>query len=620
MLRIKLGRFFSQIGHKVGYSRAVILLFGIVVIFTNFNNYLWKRKQGVVKHDVLSYYSYLPAAIVHGDLTFAFIDNDPKFFAGKISNKKTPEGGSFQKMTMGLAFLYLPFFLLGHLAAWVTGAEMNGFSQPYMFFLQFAALFYVLAAMLVLRKLLLQLVSDRIVALVILVIGFGTNLFFYTTIEAAMSHAFNFSLFVFFVWLSMRWHKQPSLKIAALIGLVFGLIGLIRPTNGLIALFFILYDFQNVSEQYKKLANHWKQLLILVLISFLVVLPQLLFWKFNTGHWIFYSYGKEGFFFDNPQIWRALFSYRKGWLVYTPVMIFGLAGILALRRQFRSFLVPIVVFVPLNFYSIFSWWDWTYGGSFGSRPLIDSYVLMAVSMAALLYFLEKKSRIGFRIIAGIMLLLIGFNLFQTMQYKYGLIHYAHMSKAAYWHNFGKLKTDLDFSDLLEPMNYDSLVAGKYVVVPIVRHTIGPDAFTSFETLDRYNNKFLAEDGHYAFANVELQVDSESKSGQYAVMLYGENRFAAGIEFWVRKGEIYEMSIWKKPVDARAALVFAAPDPKDFYIQLEAVSETDSAGWGKIIFSAEIPDEAANKKYRAYVWSKTNDTVFFDDFKIIKRLR
>jgi hypothetical protein len=603
--------------NQSGSSRLVIWLFVVVVIGTNINNNLWKREHGVVIHDVISYYSYLPAAFIHHDLSFDFIDKDPVFFAGKMFNSKTTDGGHFQKMTMGLAMLYLPFFLSGHFYAWISGAPMHGFSQPYMFFLLFGAVFYVTWAAFTLRKILLKLVSEKLTAWVLFALLFASNLFFYTTLEAAMSHAYNFSLIVFFVALTIGWHQKPGIKNSLLLGFVYGLISLIRPTNALIILFFLLYDINSLKERILLFLHSWKLILLMVLAAFVVVLPQLLFWKFNTGSWIFYSYGKEGFFFDNPQIWRGLFSYRKGWLVYTPVMLFALAGLFLLSKQFKAFRLAIWVFVPLNLWVIFSWWDWTYGGSFGARPLIDTYSLMAIGLAAWLSFMAKQRKVLFVTMQVILVVFAGFNLFQTAQYKYGSIHYAEMSKASYWHIFGKLSNDLEFFDLLEPMDYDSLIAGKYVIVPKVRHTIGPEAYTSFEKLNRYKNKFLAEDGQYVFSFPNTQTKTDKREGKHAAMLQGENRFAGGIDFWTKGNDIYEVSVWKKPVDARAALVFAAPNPKTLYLQQETVNKTDSLGWGEIRFRAIIPDTAGHRQYRVYVWNKTTDTVFFDELRIRK---
>lgn len=601
---------------QFGLSKAVILFFAFVVMFTNFNNNLWKKKYGVVVHDVVSYYGYLPAALIYHDLTFEFVQRDPAVFMGKIFDYQTPDGRHYQKMTMGLAFLYLPFFFLGHLWAWLSGAPMDGFSQPYMFALLFAAFFYVVAAFWVLRKLLLQYVTDATVALVLFAIGFGTNLFFYTTLESAMSHAFNFSLFTFFIWLTVRWHQSATVGNSLLLGLVFGLISLIRPTNALVVIFFLFYDFHSFKGQFGKFISQWKNILLIVLISFVVVLPQLLFWKYNTGHWLFYSYGREGFFFDHPQIWRGLFSYRKGWLLYTPMMLFGVAGMFLLRRQFKAFSMAIPLFFVLNIYVIFSWWDWTYGGSFGSRPLIDSYAMMGIGMAAVFDRMRQLRPVFAKSLVPIVLLLSALNLFQTAQYKYAAIHFAEMSKAAYWHSFGKLSADLAFYDKLSPMNYDSLIAGKYVVEPKVRLTIGPDAFTGFESFNRFKTKYLSEEKNYEFGNPETQTSIRVRSGKYAALLTGSRSFAGTIDFYVNPDEEYQISVWKHPAVSRASLVMVAPDLNEFYSHAEVAAEVDSLGWGKLSFTGTIP-KGKHGPYRVYVWNKTADSVFIDELKISK---
>ncbi len=601
---------------QFGLSKIVVLFFAFVVVYTNFNNNLWKNKHGVVVHDVISYYGYLPATFIYHDLTFGFVAKDPAAFLGKIANYQTADGKPFQKMTMGLAFLYLPFFLLGHLFAWLSGAPMDGFSEPYMFVLLFAALFYVTAAFWVLRRLLLQYVPDATAALVLFTLGFGTNLFFYTTLESAMSHAFNFSLFTFFVCLAVRWHQKATVRNSLLIGLVYGLISLIRPTNALVVLFFLFYDFTSLQAQFRKFTSQWKNILLIILMSFLVVLPQLLFWKYNTGQWLFYSYGKEGFFFDHPQIWRGLVSYRKGWLLYTPLMLFGVAGLFFLRKQFKAFRLAIPLFFVINIYVIFSWWDWTYGGSFGSRPMIDSYAMMGIAMAAVFDRIRQLRPVFNKVLIILVLLLSAFNLFQTAQYKYAAIHFAEMSKAAYWHSFGKLSADLEFFNKLSPMNYDSLIAGKYVVDPKVRLTIGPDAYTSFEKLNRFKTRFLAENRDYEFGAPETQTILQARSGTHAVLLSGSKVFAASIDFWVKPGEEYVVSVWKKPAVSRASLVMADPDPKELYLQQEVATEVDSLGWGLLTFKATIP-EGAHKAYRVYVWNKSADTVFFDELRISK---
>lgn len=616
-LRIWVRDFFRVLKQRVGYSLAVILLLGIAATMTNLNNHLYKRNHGVVVHDVIGYYGYLPATFIYNDLTLSFIGNDPKSFVGKIHVHSSPNGGRHFKMTMGLAFLYLPFFLIGHFSAWISGAEMSGFSQPYMFWLQFSSLFYLLIGLLTLRSVLLRYFKDGLVSFVLLAVVAGTNLFYYVTLEAAMSHAYNFFLFCLFIWLTIRWYEQPSAGNSIAVGLVFGLIALIRPTNGLIVIFFLLFNVYkrgHLARRIKLFIEIWPQILLIALFAFVVVFPQLLFWKMNTGSWIFYTYGNEGFFFDKPQIIRGLFSYRKGWLLYTPIMIFGLAGIYFLRKRLPAFFLPILLFMLLNIYVIYSWWDFSYGGSFGSRPMIDSYGLMAISMAAMLDSVQKNRKLAGYLVKGIMLVLILFSIFQTVQYKYQAIHFSEMSKAAYWHSFGKVKADKNFFDLLEPLDYASMTRGVYATKPKIRNWIYDQTSNSFETLNKDGSYFLSDDRKYQFVSFESQSSLDARSGKYSSLLSKDKSFSSGIDFFVSSRQRYKVTVWKKPANVQASLVMASIKPDEFYFLKDEIDSTDANGWGRISFEVEMP-EKINQMYRVYVWNKSQDTVFFDDLKI-----
>jgi hypothetical protein len=358
-------------------------------------------------------------------------------------------------------------------------------------------------------------------------------------------------------------------------------------------------------------------LIVITFFAILVFLPQLLFWKLNTGHWFFWSYNEEGFFFTKPEIIRGLFSYRKGWLLYTPMMIFGLAGIFLLRKRLKAFYLPILIFTVFNIYIIFSWWDWSYGGSFGARAMIDSYALFSISLAAFIETIWKSKRavkIGTFTLLSIM---VFFNLFQTLQYKYGAIHYCEMSKESYWHSFGRLRADYEYFNLLEPLDYKRLIKGEYATLPKIRESIGHDAKTSFETFSRFRTNFLSEDGHYEFKNASLQSQLKKHSGSNSILLNGEKKYGGGIEFFVKPGEKYLFAVWKYPYNAKASLVFAAQDIKEFYFQKEETDQHDTSNWGLISFEVKIPD-SCHRKYRVYLWNKSTDSVFFDDL-LIKKL-
>ena len=158
-------------------------------------------------------------------------------------------------------------------------------------------------------------------------------------------------------------------------------------------LVFILFNVVSFNSLKAKVALFWEykiQVLIIVIATLIVWVPQIAFWKYATGHYFFFSYGEERFYFDSPHIFDGLFSYRKGWLLYTPIMVFALLGIVSLVKVQKKWLAPVLVFTSLNIYVIYSWWCWWYGGSFGSRPMVDSYALMAIPLAAFYSWMDSK--------------------------------------------------------------------------------------------------------------------------------------------------------------------------------------------------------------------------------------
>ena len=57
-------------------------------------------------------------------------------------------------------------------------------------------------------------------------------------------------------------------------------------------------------------------------------------WKWQTGSWVVYSYKDEGFDFMHPHFWEFLFSFQKGWLLWSPII--GIAFFFAALFHFRQ--------------------------------------------------------------------------------------------------------------------------------------------------------------------------------------------------------------------------------------------------------------------------------------------
>ena len=448
---------------KFKFSTPAIGIVALACLLVDFSLKNWEKEERVIEWDVHSYYEYLPAFFTYDDIKFEKSDyrlSDSRYLFWPVF---TDDGRKVIKMTMGTAFFYTPFFFAAHVYASVTDYPEDGFSEAYKIFLLLSTVFYLIIGFDFLRKILSRYdFSDKIIATVILLIGLGTNMLCYASQSAPMSHVYSFCAFTIFIYYTIRWYEKQSIKHTVILGLLFGLIALVRPTNSVIILFFILYGVLTFSELKKRLLFFLrKYLLVLVMAvcTFLVWIPQILYWKAATGQFFSYSYGDEGFFFSHPRILEGLFSWRKGWLVYTPMMAFSLAGIFFLKGELKKFRAAISVFMIVNVYIVFSWWCWWYGGTFGQRSFIESSGMLAIPFASFLKYLSDKKIIYGILFYGIGIFLIWLNIFQTYQFEFHALHYDGMSKKLYFKQFGKLDTIPDNEPLISWPNYKEAIKG-----------------------------------------------------------------------------------------------------------------------------------------------------------------
>ena len=178
-----------------------------------------------------------------------------------------------------------------------------------------------------------------------------------------------------------------------------------------------------------------------------------------TGHWLFFPYGEERFYFNHPKIISGLFSYRKGWLLYTPIMIFALAGIPFLLKKNREFFVPVLLYTIFSVYVIFSWWCWWYGGSLGCRPIIDSYGILAIPMAAFFTWLAGQKRFLKTIVIVLVAVSLLLNIKYQIQKRQGTLHYDSMSKEVYWNCFFLFNPNGQYWKILDPPDYSRALQG-----------------------------------------------------------------------------------------------------------------------------------------------------------------
>ena len=445
------------------YSLIAIILIVVVYSWQIVNTKKYSNPESVIAWDIRSYYAYLPAAFVEKDFKLEFLSKPDAENKWMYWPETTPNGGLVMKTSMGMAIMYSPFFFVANGLSEKMGYEANGFSTPYAFALIFSCVFYLAIGFVFLRFLLLNYFKDKIVAATLLIIGLATNLYWYATLEAPMSHGYSFALFCIFLYLMEKWQEKQRWITTIFMGLVIGLITLVRPTNGLIIIVFLFYNITNLNDIRTRvelfLKNYWK-IIVMIVAALLIWLPQLSYWKSITGEWLYYSYGNERFFFNNPKMLSVLFSFRKGWLIYTPTMLFALIGIGLLWKTNKKYFYPILLFFILNLYIVSSWWCWWYGGSFGMRPLIESYAILAIPLSTFLAWITKQ-KLPIRISLWIVVAAIAVqSTFHTIQYYYGAIHWDAMTKEAYFDSFWRVRPSEKFESLLDSPDYKSTYNGE----------------------------------------------------------------------------------------------------------------------------------------------------------------
>lgn len=441
---------------KLFISKLDIYLFtalGILCILSVGIIYGFKLNGPPIRSDGIGYYSYLPAVFIHGTLDFEPVVEDrfedatakdlkehmpiitssngeeiPSFWAGLRYHEET--GVYVNQYSPGVAVMQFPFFALSYGLSAATGVDMDGgFGHFFQLLIGFAGIFYFILGVIILRRYLLTKFSPQVVSTTLIAIIFGTNLFHYGTYDSSFSHAFSFFLVTLFLWLTEKWFaeiKEVQSKVlmpySILIGIVSGLLFIVRPVNGIIALLFILYGITSLTDIKTRVYEFWKikkSLIVLGAVGLMFVLFINMYYLYGFDHLFAMPYrDNEGFNLLQPQVANFLFSAQKGLFFWSPVLIFSVLGWVTMKRD-NKWKWALLIFFLLSVWVTSSWWHWPYGGSFGSRPFVDYMALFAIPLG---YFYTWAWKSKYKmVIIGITAVLILITIKTMLQYWLGVI-------------------------------------------------------------------------------------------------------------------------------------------------------------------------------------------------------
>ena len=416
----------------------------------------WQPNGDALIHwDVSLYYAYLPATFIYNDVAIQK-EWPVDFMKMQMGFNRPYKDRAVIKMSMGMAYLYSPFFFIAHAIATLNpDIPANGYSTPYQVALGFAGVFWAVTGLYFLFLFLCRFVSAPAASIAAAITFVGTNLFYYTYWEGAMSHASLFALLAITLWLGERYLEKQLLLQAVLLGVLAGLIILIRPIMVVPLLALVVFYVYRLRGKL-----NWVHIPVIVSMGLLIWLPQVAYWKYTTDSWLYYSYGGEGFFFNDPKIIKGLFGWRKGWLIYTPIMILAILGAWPLLHHQKRWFWLIAPLFLAYIYVIFSWWCWWYGGSYGMRPMIEFYPFLALPLAFLVQVIIKQKKWIKIPVFTLIIALAAHNIFAIYQYKKTILHYDSMTREAYEAIFLKTTWPEKYNELIESPDYEKAVEGE----------------------------------------------------------------------------------------------------------------------------------------------------------------
>lgn len=369
----------------------ILILFVVITTYTiSFFSIGWNNTL-LLRGDQWGYNSYLVSTFIYGDIKNLDKSYEAKCMQYNIAIKpvntqnrieEAPDalnGNRILKYFYGVAVMQAPFFLLTHILA-----HGNGYGPAYVLAAYISTLFYVLAGLILLFFLLKRFVNQNVALFSIFILFFCSNLFYFTVCNPGLSHPYLFFLFALLLFYTHNFYYQPSYKSAVVIGITTGLIIVTRATEIIIILIPFLFGLLQIKFLKKRVAfvrKHFKKVIIATLCCMVIIMPQLVYWKAVGGKWLYDTYPDEGFDFLHPNILNGLFSFKNGWLSYTPVMILPLIYFYKLFKKKNPFATGILIYILIDIYITYSWKEWYYGAGLGSRPMVQTYALLVIPFA-----------------------------------------------------------------------------------------------------------------------------------------------------------------------------------------------------------------------------------------------
>ncbi|MCC7051609.1 MAG: hypothetical protein IT239_07520 [Bacteroidia bacterium] len=388
-----------------------------------------------VTSDGIGYYDYLPSSFIHHDFNrytnTSISDNRIDTLAGYINTTK----GRIIKYPAGVSILLSPFFFTALIVEKITSNTIiTGYESIFHNAVRVGAITYFFLSLWLFEEVLKKnKFSLKTRWISIAALGLATNSIQYINREAAFSHIYGQFLVgaLMYVWIVRKQNYLNYFFIAVL----FGLIYLTRPLDLLIitAIPFLSENFQGFKQRILNLFKQPATVLLMLAVVLLFVLLQSYLWFLQVGSFKIDTYSNEYFNFFRPHIIDVLISFKKGLLVYTPVLaLVFIALLFFLINKFYYRFITSLFFLFVIVYVLSSWEVWWYNCGYGQRSFIDFYPTLFLIIAL---SVDQFNQLLKNIASIFVVVCVLLNQVQARQYRTHIINWEDMDKIKYWNVF-----------------------------------------------------------------------------------------------------------------------------------------------------------------------------------------
>lgn len=426
---VKLPPFNTKIKECLNLFRTEILSLkpfsdkGIVLLMLTFTviGILMSRISLELKSDGPNYFVYLRSVFFDFDIDFRneYFSFDKSFW-DTYRPKFTETGYYTNVFSVGPAILWSPFYAVAHVFVLLSNLKgqlytPNGFSSPYIYAVNLASLFYSFLGTALTYKICTRYFSRSNAFISAVTVFLSSFVLYYVVFQPHMSHSVSFFSVTLFVWYWNRTRTGRNSLQWCLLGLLAGLMMLVRWQNGI---FMIFPAFESLSNYYSSavkrevplLLGLLKHNLLFLLCALIGFFPQMLTWKIIYGGYLTIPQGIGFLRWSTPFIPEILFSSRHGLFSWSPVVYLAAIGWFRFSKGDRLLFYAGSTAFLLMLYVNSIVLDWWAGWSFGMRRF-DGFILMfAIGTASWFDLVQKaKPKLALVLMCIALVFFTGFN-------------------------------------------------------------------------------------------------------------------------------------------------------------------------------------------------------------------